>query len=747
MGLLEQFISNVFDIYPSDTFIQHFLSNNSLDINKILSHDFVKLSLFYSYIWNQVYKTYPTKRDFINYINTLKLVPEACSSNLEPANVKVFVEKTLNTFMHVRMGVLKHLDTNSIYMNVQSYLVDLQTPKFVEEQLRKKWEYRYLCSPVVAPNLLKTFHMMYTSYKAPTIYQYQINPITGNYNEVVIFGESDLIYLTEHEQIQYTIYKDNHMFMKWIDNVGVLFEAKMPKPLLELFIESLGTNKYVNLLNCPYVESHDQCYCFNVAKEIYQLLPAVFSNFIYISSKEYPEMKSLSVNKDHAIYYLTQKVPESNVENNEYLKTYDRYVINSIDNVSKARINKYIVLDPMLPLHNGKKDVVCAPRTYNEFGQAFKDAGFDCCSTEEGCKADFIIDMYNEVDILNYMTHGSVPIVTNTNTMFVRHLITGFVCNKDPVAFLKAQDLNVLLQSIRNNLKYIQVIKDPLLFKYMWKQHLDLSCPVRTINFKNGLLLYTNFVYLYFVKKLEQIVGLEEKKSRSKEYKVVLLDNRASPLSILAILFSLSNLNVMWSCKVYTSSKAKPYYDSVLGNLVDIVHLPALDVRKFHIDVYNDILKSADFWQDIDAVKTLIIQDDGVLLRPGIDKFLEFDYIGASWVDNVANEYIKTHISEELVGNGGFSLRTNSLMIDICKKFEKEKKWLFYKNITHIPEDVYFIYGLKNLGCPVRMPSHSQGGEFASEQICNMNSLGFHKLWSYHIADVSQAYFNAVLKG
>jgi hypothetical protein len=176
------------------------------------------------------------------------------------------------------------------------------------------------------------------------------------------------------------------------------------------------------------------------------------------------------------------------------------------------------------------------------------------------------------------------------------------------------------------------------------------------------------------------------------------------------------------------------------------VHLPALDVTRFHIDVYNNILKSADFWKSIDAEKTLIIQDDGVLLRTGIDKFLKYDYIGASWVDTDANEYIKNEVSNDLVGNGGFSLRTNKYMIQICEFFKKEKLWLFYKNLTQIPEDVYFVYGLKRIKDTI-MPSYNTGIEFASEEICNKASLGLHKLWSYHHAETVFEFFAGVLAG
>lgn len=60
--------------------------------------------------------------------------------------------------------------------------------------------------------------------------------------------------------------------------------------------------------------------------------------------------------------------------------------------------------------------------------------------------------------------------------------------------------------------------------------------------------------------------------------------------------------------------------------------------------------------------RVLIIQNDGILVNPGIDRFFNYDYIGAPWPERCV---ITKRISYEkiCVGNGGLSLRTNK----ICK--------------------------------------------------------------------------------
>jgi hypothetical protein len=740
MGLVEVFIANVFDIYPSSSFVESFLTDQSLNIAKILEHDFLKLSLVYSYIWQHIYKTYPTKRDFINFVNTLKIIPEACNLQYD----KTFVEKCLNTFLHAKMGMIKHLDTLTIFNAIQAYVVDLGTSKFVEDELIKKWKYRFIGDDVeTRGNLLMVFCSLYKSYVRPCIYEYQYNPITSNLNETILFNDLDDTYLTEHEKIQYTFYKDNHLMMKWIDQIAIWVDCNIGENILRSMIDSLGTEKNISLLNCQY-KFHDPCFSFNVPPALQHMMPAVFSNFVYISDKNYPEVRSLSINKDHGIYYLHAQKPVENTENIDIVKSYDRYIITNLDHsTNKVRINKYIVLDPIPSLEESKIDVLCGPRTWNEWSERMKEAGLTC-TMDSSKKTRYVVDLYQELDLLAFMSNGVVPIIGRQSNVFVKPLVTGYQVYNNPIDVITGED-EVVRKNIQKNLRFIKFIKSMDIFQFYWKQHIQLSCPSRTINSRNGLLLYMNFVYMYFAHRLDAIVGLEDKKSRNGQYCVVLVDNRPNPLSILSILFTLSNLNVMWGCKIYTSVKGMPYYTDALGDLCDVVHWPDLDVAKFHIDVYNNTLKSSSFWKSIGSQKTLIIQDDGILLKPGIDRFMKFDYIGASWVDSVANEYIKSNITEDLVGNGGFSLRTNELMIQVCDVFVKEKNWLFYKNITQIPEDVYFIYGLKKLGT-AKLPTHKDGTEFASEEVCNMASLGVHKLWSYHISDITQTYFNNILQ-
>jgi len=96
-----------------------------------------------------------------------------------------------------------------------------------------------------------------------------------------------------------------------------------------------------------------------------------------------------------------------------------------------------------------------------------------------------------------------------------------------------------------------------------------------------------------------------------------------------------------------------------------------------------------------------------------------------------------------MVGNGGLSLRSTQAMLDIVSKYQAEKNQLFYHNLVRIPEDVYFVKAMVKEGV-YKLPDKSTASEFASEQIVNMKSLGFHKVWAYNDLAKVQSYFSSI---
>jgi hypothetical protein len=141
----------------------------------------------------------------------------------------------------------------------------------------------------------------------------------------------------------------------------------------------------------------------------------------------------------------------------------------------------------------------------------------------------------------------------------------------------------------------------------------------------------------------------------------------------------------------------------------------------------NFILKELN--NHIETDYCLIIQWDGFVLNPHLweDEFLEYDYIGAKWDSNhlMSCRWLKPEVKIRgqfnLVGNGGFSLRSKKLLTETSQSpFE-----------CNGPEDAYICNNnydyFVNRG--IKFGSHEIADKFSRE----MNkSLSFDNVFGFH---------------
>jgi hypothetical protein len=128
------------------------------------------------------------------------------------------------------------------------------------------------------------------------------------------------------------------------------------------------------------------------------------------------------------------------------------------------------------------------------------------------------------------------------------------------------------------------------------------------------------------------------------------------------------------------------------------------------IEDYNKLLTSIDFWESIPFDKVLIFQHDSMLLRSGIEEFLEWDYVGAPWK------------FQEHGGNGGLSLRSKSAMLECLL----ELPW----NPSLQNEDVYFSNMINRLP-QLKLAPREVCKKFACETIYEEGTLGYHAIEKY----------------
>ncbi len=156
------------------------------------------------------------------------------------------------------------------------------------------------------------------------------------------------------------------------------------------------------------------------------------------------------------------------------------------------------------------------------------------------------------------------------------------------------------------------------------------------------------------------------------------------------------------------------------------VHYRQLPFDNVDQNGYSNILCGEEFWTSllkIGCEHALIFQTDTVLLRPDIDKYLRFDYVGAPWTTRWMG------ILD--FGNGGLSLRKVRTMLDIIKFHPRYSEW--YKKLI-IPEllneDVYFSFWLyqdQHINPKLCLPSMEEAREFAVETLYHLNPCGMHR--------------------
>jgi hypothetical protein len=138
-----------------------------------------------------------------------------------------------------------------------------------------------------------------------------------------------------------------------------------------------------------------------------------------------------------------------------------------------------------------------------------------------------------------------------------------------------------------------------------------------------------------------------------------------------------------------------------------------LGVENLDIQGYNRIVVSKEFHEYIPTEMFLVFQTDSIIIPKYaflLEAFMKYDYVGAPWALN--NPFAGN------LGNGGFSLRRKSKMLEIIGKVP------FTEGIN---EDVYFSMA------PVEMkkPTWEQAKLFSVEEVYSPVSFGCHAPYKY----------------
>lgn len=130
----------------------------------------------------------------------------------------------------------------------------------------------------------------------------------------------------------------------------------------------------------------------------------------------------------------------------------------------------------------------------------------------------------------------------------------------------------------------------------------------------------------------------------------------------------------------------------------------------FLVHNYNLLLTDKEFWNKFYKYdRVIVFQSDSEIFKPGIEEFLEYDYIGAPWKDYDTDYF-------PYVGNGGLSIRNPKIMSYILT----EHSWG-----RNMGEDLFFARTMVNGNYGTLAP-YEVAKKFAVESVFHLGTLGAH---------------------
>lgn len=173
---------------------------------------------------------------------------------------------------------------------------------------------------------------------------------------------------------------------------------------------------------------------------------------------------------------------------------------------------------------------------------------------------------------------------------------------------------------------------------------------------------------------------------------------------IKTVMYYLEDSSKKWGLQIFHGTKNIEQILNITKNW-DNVFLVNLGTDNLTKKEYNDMMMTTDFWNKVKGKKILSFQNDSILIKGGIDKFLKYDYIGAPWIKPKEGFF---------VGNGGLSLRNKDRMIEICTLNDDK---------SNIPlEDIFFVKNLKGEGVADMETAYN----FSMEDIFSEHAMGLH---------------------
>ena len=277
-----------------------------------------------------------------------------------------------------------------------------------------------------------------------------------------------------------------------------------------------------------------------------------------------------------------------------------------------------------------------------------------------------------------------------------------------------------------------------------------------TTKIYNDLIKNTKIEFRYFCfRYLDYIRTLPIKDIKlGLDKETVLIEMRPFPHLEFTLRNMIAKLPNNWSHTVICGNLNYKFVKDMCSKISPNINIIHINYDNLDPSSYSKVLSSEDFWNNLTGEKILIYQEDACIFKSNINDFLKYDYIGAPWP-------LDQNDNKNLVGNGGFSLRSKSVMLKVIDKINIYSTQYSSHTLEYIrhtqsyvpPEDVYFSKNIidHKLG---NVAPHNIAQKFSVETIYNENPFGGHnfhisiKNWKEHMYKhvVKQSYTNIDFK-
>ena len=392
---------------------------------------------------------------------------------------------------------------------------------------------------------------------------------------------------------------------------------------------------------------------------------------------------------------------------NELLLNFNTYTLNSNDDDDD--INEYLSKSQILLLLNDNDNLI------NEFAlcQAIKYNIRIIVEKNNYYLQDnaFLKQYRNNIHFINE--------VSEDNFESVKRYLQNFIINKNNISNFTF--LNTFSPFVNVNINFTNIHDFAQYYKYN-----DIYRCINDI--KHDKKVFHRFNCYNSITSIKNIRLNEIDEDCENES--VLIEFRSFPHLEFLLRNTIHKLGPKWKHTVVCGNINFNMISKICENINLKVNIIKLNLSHVTRKKYCEMFLSKEFWDLFTGEKLLIYQEDTCIFKKNIDDFLEYDYIGAPWPKHQKDNLL-------CVGNGGFSLRTKDIMIEVIDKVdpsclnlnENTMNYIKRTKLNFIPEDIYFTKSMieHNIGT---ISPWNIAQTFSQESVESKDPFAGHCFWN-----------------